>query len=442
MHRLNFTICILAICLCLLAKTNSCSANEKWTQFRGTDSSGIASESASPPVQWDLKRQIVWEAEVPGVGWSSPVYDAGRIWLTSAITTPATPEQIEKKKQGVEYARIKTVAASVELRVICLELASGKILHDLMMAKIDDPELINPMNSYASPTAAIANGRVIIHFGNYGTWCLDAASGEPLWKKTFVVDHSVGPGSSPIIFNDKVILVCDGIDQQFVVAVNLETGEEAWRTNRPPMRAPSGEQQKAYCTPTLINVNGRDQAIIPTAQWIVSYDPDSGEELWRADHGNGFSVTPMATFESGLVIFSTGYGRTQFVAVDPTGSGDVTETHIRWRARNAPTMPSFIGSGGRIYAIADDGIMVCLDAKTGEVLERKRIGGNFSASPLLAAGNLYLSSREGTVSVIHCSDGLETVATNKFESPILASPAVVGDDLLIRTEKKLYRIKK
>ena len=265
MHRLNFTFCILAICLCLLAKTNSCSANEKWTQFRGTDSSGTASESASPPVQWDLKRQIVWEAEVPGVGWSSPVYDAGRIWLTSAITTPATPEQIEKKKQGVEYARIKTVAASVELRVICVELASGKILHDLVMAKIDDPELINPMNSYASPTAAIANGRVIIHFGNYGTWCLDAASGEPLWKKTFVVDHSVGPGSSPIIFNDKVILVCDGIDQQFVVAVNLETGEEAWRTNRPPMRAPSGEQQKAYCTPTLINVNGQDQAIIPTA---------------------------------------------------------------------------------------------------------------------------------------------------------------------------------
>ena len=260
-------------------------------------------------------------------------------------------------------------------------------------------------------------------------------------KSSMLIDHSVGPGSSPVIFDNKVILVCDGTDKQFVVGLDLASGEEIWRTNRPPMRAPSGEQQKAYCTPKMIDVDGKTQAVIPGAQWIAAYDPDTGKEIWRADHGDGFSVTPMAIYESGLVIFSTCFGRPEFVAMDPGGTGDVTSTHIKWRTRNAPTMPSFVARDGRIFTVTDRGILMCLDAQTGKSLERKRVGGNFSASPLLAANNLYLSSREGVVSVFQCGDGLENIATNKFASPILASPAVVGDDLLIRTENKLFRIK-
>ncbi len=412
---------------------------DDWTQFRGSDHKGVAPATAQPPTQWD-SAQIVWQAEIPGVGWSSPVYEDGLIWLTSAITTKASPEQIEKKLQGVEYAQIKTVAASVEFRVVCVDLETGVIQHDLTMDKVADPELINPMNSYASPTCAISDGKVVCHFGSYGTWCLNAKTGATIWKTQYVVDHSVGPGSSPLINGDKLILVCDGMDKQFVVAVDLATGKEIWKTNRPPMRATSGEHQKAYCTPLIIDVDGRRQAVIPGSQWVAAYDPETGNEIWRADHGNGYSVTPMASYESGLVIFSTGYTQPEFVAVDPTGNGDVTSTHVKWRVRNAPTMPSFIATGGRIYAISDRGILNCLDASSGEVIQRKRIGGNFSASPLLAAGNLFLSSREGIVSVVRCSEDLEDVARNEFESSILASPAVVDNDLIIRTEQKLYRI--
>ena len=153
-------------------------------------------------------------------------------------------------------------------------------------------------------------------------------------------------------------------------------------------------------------------------------------------------MTPMAAYESGLIIFSTGFMKPQFVAVDPTGSGDVTDSHLKWRFRNAPSMASVIANGGRIYSILDKGVLVCIDAVTGDEIERKRIGGNFSASPLLAAGNLYLGSREGLMTIVHCSSGLETIATHQFDSSLMASPAVFGDDLIIRTEKKLYRISK
>ena len=418
-------------------------ANDDWTQFRGTHHAGIAEPAAKPPVEWDLENDVLWQTEIPGEGWSSPVFDGrGLIWLTTAMTVAASPEEIEKKLAGDPMAQIKTAAHSVELLAICVDINSGQIVHKISLAKIEDPDVINPMNSYASPTPAISDGKVVCHFGSYGTWCLDEQSGEPLWERKFVIDHSVGPGSSPVIYDSKVILVCDGMDRQFIAAIDLATGKDVWTTNRPELRTNNGEYKKAYCTPLMVEVAGKTQAVIPGAQWIAGYDPQDGTEIWRADHGDGFSVTPMAIYEAGTIVFSTGYGKGEFVGVDPTGMGDVTKTHLKWRARNAPTMPSFVARDGSIYAITDQGILNRLDAQTGEMQQRKRIGGNFSASPLLAASNLYLSSREGVVTVVRCDEEMEVVASNKFGSKIMASPAVVDNDLIVRTSEKLYRIGK
>ena len=435
-------ICFL-LTVCFISIAHSQTKAGHWAQFRGTDGSGIAQADAKPPTQWDTARQTAWEVVIPGTGWSSPVYEGNRVWLTSAVTQQATDAEIAAKLKGDRMAQIKTFAAVVEFHAICVDVNSGKFIHDLKLARIDSPEPINPMNSYASPTPAIQDGKVICHFGNYGTWCIDEKSGAVIWNKTFVVKHSVGPGSSPVIVNDKVIIVCDGTDKQFIAAVDLTTGDEVWTTPRPPIKAADGEYRKAYCTPLLIEVDGKKQAVIPGAQWVAGYDPDSGNELWRADHGSGFSVTPMAVYESGLVIFSTGFMDATFVAVDPGGSGDITSSGIAWRSppKKAPRMPSLIARSGQIFAIADNGILRCLDAKTGQIINEKRIGGNFSSSPLLAGGNLYLSSREGSITVVKCSSDLETIATNRFESSLMASPILVGDDLLIRTEKKLLRIK-
>lgn len=415
----------------------------QWTQFRGADGTGVAQADANPATEWDAAKQTAWETEIPGTGWSSPVYEGDRVWLTTAITQAATKEEIAEKLKGDRLAKSKTLAGAVAFHAICVDVNSGKIIHNLELARIDSPEPINPMNSYASPTPAIQGGKVICHFGNYGTWCIDEESGNVIWNKKFEVKHSVGPGSSPVIVGNKVIVVCDGTDVQFIAAVDVNTGDDIWKTDRPPIKATDGEYRKAYCTPLLIEVGDRKQAVIPGAQWVAGYDPDSGKELWRADHGSGFSVTPMAVYESGLVIFSTGFMDASFVAVDPRGSGDITSGGIAWRSapKKAPRMPSLIASSGQIFSIADNGILRCIDAKTGQIINEKRVGGNFSSSPLLAGGNLYLSSREGVMTVVKCSSDLETIATNQFETSLMASPVLVGDDLLIRTERKLIRIK-
>ena len=196
-------------------------ATDDWTQFRGTHHAGIAEPSAKPPVAWDLEQDVLWQTEIPGEGWSSPVFDRrGLIWLTTALTVAASPEEIERKLAGDPMAQIKTAAHSVELLAICVDINSGRVVHKISLAQIDDPDVINPMNSYASPTPAISDGKVVCHFGSYGTWCIDVQTGEPLWERRFVIDHSVGPGSSPVIYDNKVILVCDGMDRQFIAAVD------------------------------------------------------------------------------------------------------------------------------------------------------------------------------------------------------------------------------
>ena len=412
----------------------------QWNQLRG-DHAGIASDSAKPPVKINLDQQTVWQTEIPGTGWSSPVYQDGLIWLTTSVSKEASKEEIEKQLAGDPLAKIKTLAKSVQLRAIAVEKSTGKLIHNILLTTVSKPKPINPLNSYASPTPAISKGRVICHFGSYGTWCLNAKTGEKLWDTKFVIKHSVGPGSSPVVFDDRVILVCDGTDQQYVAAVDLETGKEIWKTNRPPIRATNGEYRKAYSTPILIDAGQKRQVVVPGAQWIAAYELENGKEIWRLDHGRGFSVTPMPIYDSGLVIFSTGYMKAEFVAVDPTGTGDVTETHLKWRSRGAPKMPSFVCESGRIYSVSDDGILTCLDAKTGQQVKRVRVGGNYSSSPLLAGGNLYISNRDGAMKVIQCSSELKTIATNQFGSQIMASPILIGDDLLVRTAEKLIRIK-
>ena len=427
--------------LCALAIPNpSATADDGgWTQFRGPTGEGLA--NVKLPTELANKKNHVWSTSISGVGWSSPVVSNGQVWFTSAVTKEATPEQIAAKLAGVQFAQIKTMAQSVEFHAICLDLSTGKLLHDKVLATDDNPSPINPMNSYASPTPAIFADNVICHFGNYGTWCLNTKTCETIWSTKLIVDHSVGPGSSPIVFGNKVILVCDGIDQQYVAAVNLQDGRTAWKTNRPQIRASNGEFRKAYSTPLIIPIHGRPQAVIPGAQWTVAYDPDNGDEIWRADCGDGFSTTPMAIFESGLIVMSTGYTKPEFVAIRPDGKGDVSKTHIAWRAsKGAPTMSSAVARDGDMFAMSDTGILTRYDVSNGQEKARHRIGGNFSASPILAGEHLYFSDRKGMMTVVKIDNELTVVSTNDFGSPILASPAVIENDLIVRTEAEIIRI--
>jgi len=438
--------CLLIGCSLSVCATNCSYAVEpltdSWPQFRGPQGQG-SSGSTGVPVMFGLDQGMKWQTPIAGKGWSSPVVSRGRIWLTTAVTVAATPEQQAARLSNVQMAGMKEVAKSVELFAICLDLETGSIIHEIPLATVDDPDPIHSLNSYASPTPFIDEDRVYCHFGTYGTWCLKEATGEVVWTKRLVIDHSVGPGGSPVVYGEQLLLVCDGIDQQFVTGLNRMTGEEIWRTDRPAMRATNGEFQKAYSTPLIIKVNGIAQAVVPGAQWIVSYDPKTGDELWKVDHGKGFSIssTPVYTGndrELGLVVFTTGYGQSEVVAIRPDGEGDVTLSHVAWRLdRNVPEKPSPLVVGDLLYLIDDNGVFSCLRVNDAETIFRKRVPGNFSASPLLAAGHIFLSNQEGEVTVVKQSQDYEEVAKIKLDARLMASPAVVGDTLIFRSEKSV-----
>ncbi len=427
--------------LCVL----SANAADDWPQFRGPQGDGTANASTAVEIS---AKNTVWKTAIPGAGWSSPVVSDGKIWITTAETSKASREQIAKKTAGVQFAQMKTVAGRVKLRALCVDLESGKILHDLLLKDISDPELSHPLNSYASPTAAISGDRVVCHFGNYGTWCLDKTSGKTLWENALVVDHSVGPGSSPVIADGIVLIVCDGIDKQFVAGLNLETGKQVWKTPRPGYRKSNGEFRKAYSTPLLIKVGQQVQAVVPGAQWVCAYEPQTGKEIWRADCGDGFSTTPMAIYEAGLVVISTGFMAPELVGINPEGSGDITKTNIVWRARKGgSTMPTAVGHNGMVYSLSDGGVLTVMGAKDGKILDQGRVGGKFCASPLMAGGKLYFGSQEGVLSVYGVKEANgsqqmpKVLAKNKLDGALMASPAVIGSDLIIRTSKSLMRVK-
>ncbi|RMF39547.1 MAG: serine/threonine protein kinase [Planctomycetota bacterium] len=413
--------------------------SDRWPRFRGPSGQGVAT-SGQAPVQFGLGRNLRWKTPIEGQGWSSPVIADGQIWLTTAIAIPASEAERQAKLAGKTAGGPKELAGSVTFKAICVDLDSGQVIHSITLATEDDPDPINPLNSYASPTPVIDGDRVICDFGNYGTWALDRDSGETIWKTKYDVDYSVGPGSSPVVVGDIVILVCDGIDQQFVVGLDKRTGNQVWRTDRPPIRASNVEFRKAYSTPLVVAHNGQTQVVVPGAQWLCGYDPATGRELWRFDHGDGFSVSPTAIQVGDLIVFSTGFMRPVLVAVRWGDDGRVTQDEEVWRVtRGAPTKPSPIAVGNWIYVISDNGILTQVDAADGSIRWQERLGGNYSASPVLVGDKLYFCSHEGEVSVVQAGPEFLLLAKNELEPRLMASPAVVGEDLVIRSERHLFR---
>ncbi len=431
---------VLAVLCCVSLSCDAMAlAEDVWPQFRGPTGQGLHS-SANVPTEFDLERGVRWRTPIEGKGWSSPVLADGRVWLTTALATDPTAEQLAKLDADPQK-EMKELASSVELYAICIEAESGEVLHRLKLATIDNPDAIHPLNTFASPTPVIHQARVVCHFGTYGTWCLDAKSGKQLWSTRVELEHGVGPGSSPLVADGALILVCDGMNEQFIIALDMATGDQLWRTERPALRASSPDMRKSYSSPLAVTVNGSTQVVIPGAQWICGYDPMSGKELWRADHGDGFSLSPTAIDAGGLVVFSTGYMRPELVAVRPDGKGDVTKSHVVWRvSRGAPNKPSPIFVDGRIYVVSDAGILTQIRPEDGSIAWQERLSGNFSASPISVDGKIYFCSHEGVVTVVAAGDSFQSIASNQLEGRLMASPAVVGDDLLIRSEQALMRI--
>ncbi|MBE3135303.1 MAG: PQQ-binding-like beta-propeller repeat protein [Acidobacteria bacterium] len=429
--------CAAALLAVVFALAAGAARADDWPQFRGPGGDGVAA-AADPPLAWDESRGVLWKVATPGRGRSSPVVLGDRIWLTTAYETPDTPENARRRLEGLPDAGDLEVCASVRLGVLCLDRATGKILYEREVLRVDQPQQVHKMNSFATPTPVVEPGRVYCDFGAMGTVCVDAATGDVVWQQRLPIDHLVGPGSSPVLYKNLLLLVRDGCDAQFIAALDTKTGQVAWKTDRPPLQT-RGDLKKAYSTPLIIEAAGRTQAIIPGAQWVVSYDPASGKELWRVHHGTGFSLAPRPVYGDGLVYISTGCVVARLLAIRVDGQGDVTGTHVAWKAtENIPVLSSPLLVGKALYTVSDSGKVTCFDARTGEVQWQARAKGTHLASPVYAGGRLYFFSREGRTTVFGPGAPPEPLAENVLDGVVSATPAFVGRAILLRTDTHLY----
>lgn len=386
-------------------------AAQEWPQFRGPTGQGLA-QATDLPLEWDAVTNVAWKAPVPGLGWSSPVVSRGRVWVTTAVT------------QGRDLS----------LRLLSFDADTGRAVQDVDIFRRRNADLLNAKNSHASPTPIVDEDRVYAHFGSEGTAAV-ALDGSVLWKAQHRCETQHGNGGSPVLHANLLIFTCDGFDAAYVVALDTRTGKQRWKTWR---RQPWSQ---AYATPLVIRVGDVDQLVSPGANYAAAYDPATGREIWRVRYDDGFSNVPRPVFAHGLVFIATGFYQPSLLAVRPDGTGDVTRTHTAWRlARGVPLTSSPVVAGDHVYMVNDGGILSCVDAATGTVVWQHRVPGNYSASPVLANGFIYLQSEEGVTTVIRPGASFQAVAVNNLDGPVLASMAIAGRSVFIRTADALYRI--
>ncbi len=397
----------LSVWLCLFALVSP-----DWPQFRGPDGQGHASERGLP-LEWSESKNVAWKVPVPGRGWSSPVVGGGRVWLTTA-----TP-----------------VKRDTSLRLTAFDVDTGMPALDVEVFKSAGTQLLNPKNSFASPTPILDGDRVYVHFGAEGTAAV-STSGTILWKTRLEYESQHGNGGSPELAGNLLIINCDGFDQAFVAALDKKTGKMKWRADR------HDPHSQAYSTPLLIHAADRDQLVSVGAFTASAYDPQTGKEIWRVGYPDGFSNVPRPVFGDGLVFIATGFNQPSLLAVRPDGKGDVTKSHVAWKlARGAPLTPSPLLVGDDLYVLTDNGIASCLDARTGTVRWQQRLGNSFSASPIEAEGRIYFLDEDGRTTVVKAGGDGQRLAVNVLDGPALASMAAAAQSFFIRTGASLYRIK-
>ena len=406
----------------LVVLGGSAAAEDGWREFRGPEGTGH-STSTGLPRTWSETENVAWKTPIHGRGWSSPVVLGERVWLTTA-----TPD-------------------GKELSVLALDRETGRVVLDEKLFDVADPEDTSQYNSYASPTPVIEEGRIYAHFGSYGTAALDTDTGEVLWRRRDLpCNHWRGPASSPIIHDGMLIVHFDGYDLQYAVALDKETGRTVWRADRThDYGTDDGDLKKGYATPVVIEAAGREQLISPAAKAVVSLDPRTGRELWLVRYPQ-HSAAARPLYAHGLVYVSTGYGKSDLVAIRPDGSGDVTDSHVAWKVtKGIGKKPSPLLVGDLVYSVSDEaGIATCLDARTGGEVWQHRVGGRgHSASPLYADGAIWFFGEDGSAVALRPGRTPEELGRGAVgDDGVMATPAIAGDSIFLRTGSHLYRLRK
>lgn len=431
--RMTFRAALLSLFTVSAALAQPATTPVFWPDKNGPTFDGIvpADEAARLPLKWNAEtgENIAWKTDLEDEGHSSPVIGGDMIWFTSAKT--------DGTKQYV-YG---------------IDRHTGKVIHHLLVFENAAPEeLGNPLNNYAAPSPVLEADALYVHFGTYGTARLDPATGQKVWERRDInVRHYRGPGSSPILHGDMLILTFDGIDQQFVTALNKKTGETLWKTPRTtdygdldaeghPTR--DGDMRKAYHTPSVFNLAGVETLVSIGSRAAFGYAVDSGKELWTVRHG-GFNAAIRPLVCKDVLILNTGSERshTLGVRIDGQMKGDITESHVIWdrEKRNASEANSVL-VGDLLFQITRGGIVTCMNPIRGEDVWEERLTGQHLPSPIAAGDRLYFSNDRGDTRVLRAGPKFEVLAENTLPDAMTAAPAVADGALFIRTKKQLFKI--
>ena len=409
--RASWRTAQLALAAALTALTGPMAA-EDWPSWRGPRGDGTSLET-NVPVRWSATENVRWKARIPGRGHSSPIVCGPRLFVTSCD---------EKSR-----ARL----------LLCLDRADGKVLWTRTV--LEAPlERRHNLNSHASSTPATDGKLVWVSFFNpkpnqIVVACYDV-EGKEVWRKVPGEFHSAhGFCSSPVPYKDMVILNADQDAKAFIVALDNATGAERWRADRP-------NRTRSYCVPTVFDLAGKKQLVLSGSKCVASYDPDTGRQHWLVDGPTDqFVASVVAT--DGVVLITGGFPSLHILGIRPDGEGNVSKSHVIWHVRKNPSyVPSPIAAGKCLFVVADNGKASCLDARTGKYHWAEQLGKHHSASPVSAEGRLYFLADSGQTFVVEASENYELLATNSIDERCVASPAISGGEIFLRSEKHLWCI--
>ena len=422
------------------------SAAENWPQFRGPTMNATVADNPNLPEQWSQTENIEWVTEVPGLGWSSPVVWGDRIF----ITTATADGDFEQPKPGLYAPRGRSEPPPVEhdWRVYCLHLETGEVIWQRSV-RAGNPEFPRHMkNTYASETPTTDGERVYVRFGDLGLYVFDMAGNE-VWNVQIPFKQTRsdwGSASSPVLHGDQLIILYDNEEESWIAALDKYTGEEIWRTPR--------DEVSSWATPFIWEHDQRTEIVTSAVNRIRSYDLD-GNLLWEMDGRMSWAAIATPFSSHGLVYVNSGYfgdNHRPAYAIRPGASGDISlaegessNDSVAWyqpRAGNYNTSPLIYGD--IYYSLLDRGFFEAYDALNGEPIygrQRIQVGASFTASPWAYNGKIFAASEQGDTYVLQTGREFGVVGVNSLDEMIMASPAIVGDRLILRTRSKIYSIK-
>ena len=430
------------VAVIILVSLSGAVTASNWPQWRGPDGSGISTEK-NLPAEWTPTKNIKWKTPIEGRGHSSPIVWGNKIFLTTAIEGEVVPgaKAVKHTSEGREFLHPDSVGADHKhtFKVMAVDRDTGKILWETVAWEGTPYDNRHRKSSYAASTPATDGKLVYAFFGTEGLYAYDF-NGKLAWKADLgkLGTVGMGTGTSPILFENLVIVQCDedNGESSFIVALDKKTGKEVWRTPR--------KVQVSWSTPLLVRTAKRAELVTSGTELVISYDPATGKELWRHKGVESNAIpSPVANAETVFVV--AGFPAKIALAIKLGGSGDLTGTpSVPWTyAKGTAYVPSPILYGDYLYLTTDRGILTCIDAKTGEVKYeggRIPIPATFTASPVAFEGKILLTSEDGDTFIVKAGPKHEILATNSIGEAVYASPAIADGSIFIRGEKNLYRI--